>query len=95
MQLANLTEEDIRRHTDPQSFRRGYRYYQNGAILDPVRQENELRAECMGSQPLPYSVTVTLDEAGDHHSPSPFDPVYFVDDSNTYSLSVEMSYRLG
>jgi len=42
-----------------------------------------------------WNVTVTLDEVGDHHSPSPFDPVYFDDDSNTYSLSVEMSYRLG
>jgi len=43
----------------------------------------------------PWEVLVTLDEAGDHHSPSPFDPVYFLDDSNSYTLSVEMSYRLG
>lgn len=64
MKLPHLTEGDIRRYTDPGSFQRGYRYYLDGAILDPVRQENELRAECMGSQPLPYSVTVTLDEKG-------------------------------
>lgn len=62
--LSHLAEASIRRHTDPQSFERGANYYRHGAILNPVRQGNELRAECQGSQYQPYRVTVTLDEQG-------------------------------
>ncbi|HBY99399.1 MAG TPA: hypothetical protein DEP84_36590 [Chloroflexi bacterium] len=62
--LPHLTEAIIRRHTDPQSFERGARYYNQGAILNPVRQGNELRAECEGSQYQPYRVSVTLGEQG-------------------------------
>jgi len=64
MTLPTLTENDIRRYADPQSFQRGMGYYRHGAIHDPIRQENELRAECQGSQYEPYRVTVTLDEHG-------------------------------
>jgi tetratricopeptide (TPR) repeat protein len=67
MTIPTLTESDIRQHADPQSFRRGTNYYHRGAILDPVRQGNELRAECRGTQYYPYRVTVTLSEHGIAH----------------------------
>ena len=67
MALPTLTESDIRRHTDPRSFQRGMDYYYRGAILNPVRQGNELRADCRGSQYQPYRVTVTLSERGIVH----------------------------
>ncbi|HET90512.1 MAG TPA: hypothetical protein ENN99_07220 [Chloroflexi bacterium] len=60
----SLTESDIRSHTDPASFRRGVEYYQRGAIFDAVRQGDELRAECAGSQYEPYRVSVSLDQRG-------------------------------
>lgn len=60
--LPRLTEADVRRLTDSRSFDRGRRYYDEGNISDPVRQGNELRAYCEGSQDEPYRVRVTLDE---------------------------------
>ena len=64
MAIPTLTESDIRRHTDPRSFQRGTNYYHHGAIRNAVRQGDELRADCQGSQYQPYRVTVTLDESG-------------------------------
>jgi len=43
----------------------------------------------------PWEVTVTLDEAGDHSFLGGGTGIIFIDDHNTYSISVEMSYRLG
>lgn len=62
--LPRLTEEDVRRMTDGRSFARGEDYYESGAIIEPVRQGMEWRAECQGSQYEPYQVSVTLNEAG-------------------------------
>lgn len=60
----HLKEEDIERLATEQSFDRGWDYYQNGAIINPVRQENTLRADCEGSRYEPYHVRVTLGEKG-------------------------------
>src|SRR5215510_10923182 len=58
--LPQLSEALIRSMTSGASFERGKSYYHSGAILDPVRQGMELRAECQGSQDEPYQVSATL-----------------------------------
>src|SRR5262249_14997106 len=59
-----LTETQVRKLALAQSFERGKSYYRDGAILDPVRQEMELRAQCQGSDYEPYEVSATLDKSG-------------------------------
>ncbi len=62
--MSPLTQEEIQRLTDPRSFERGWRYFQQGAILSPLRWENQLYALCQGSAPDPYQVRLTLDDEG-------------------------------
>jgi uncharacterized Zn finger protein len=60
--LPKLNESHIRKLASEESFKRGMRYYRSGAILEPIRQGMELRADCQGSQYEPYQVSVTLTE---------------------------------
>ncbi len=62
--LPQLTESLIRRLASGPSIERGEGYYYDGAILEPVRQGMELRAECQGSQYEPYQVSATLTAHG-------------------------------
>jgi uncharacterized Zn finger protein len=62
--LPQLTESLIRGMASGPSFERGKSYYHSGAILDPVRQGMELRAECQGSQYEAYQVNATLSGKG-------------------------------
>jgi uncharacterized Zn finger protein len=62
--LPRLSEALIRDMASGASFERGESYYHSGAILDPVRQGTELRAECEGSQYEPYQVNATLTGKG-------------------------------
>ncbi|MDQ3254115.1 MAG: SWIM zinc finger family protein [Acidobacteriota bacterium] len=62
--LLQLNEAHIRKLAGGRSFERGQGYYQDGAILEPVRQEMELRAECAGSAYEPYQVSATLTKGG-------------------------------
>src|SRR5919108_2295442 len=62
--LPQLSEALIHRMASGSSFERGKSYYHSGAILDPVRQGMELRAECQGSQYEPYQVSATLTGKG-------------------------------
>ena len=62
--LPQLSESSIRGMASEASFERGKSYYHSGAILDPVRQGTELRAECEGSQYEPYQVSSTLEGKG-------------------------------
>ncbi|MCS5696252.1 SWIM zinc finger family protein [Desulfofundulus thermocisternus] len=62
--LPRLTESHIRDMADPQSFERGRNYYNDGAIIDPVRQGMELRGECSGSRYQPYRVRVRFSDKG-------------------------------
>lgn len=62
--LPKLTEAQVRKLATPQSFERGRRYFDGGAIIDPVLQGGELRAECAGSGPDNYEVSVTFDNKG-------------------------------
>ena len=52
--LPRLTEAQVRNLASESSFERGQNYYHDGAILEPVRQERELRAHCEGSDYEPY-----------------------------------------
>ncbi len=62
--LPKLTEAQVRALASAQSFERGLSYYQDGAIVEPVSQGMELRAECVGSEYEPYQISVTLDAKG-------------------------------
>jgi uncharacterized Zn finger protein len=62
--MPQLSESRIRGMASGASFERGKSYYHSGAILDPVRQGMELRAECQGSQYEPYQVSATLTGKG-------------------------------
>jgi uncharacterized Zn finger protein len=59
-----LTESEIRRWVGEASFERGLRYFQQGNIFNPRRQEQTLKARCLGSQPQPYYVEVALGPEG-------------------------------
>lgn len=61
MTTLKLSEKDIRKWIETESCERGYRYFENGAILDAQRQGMSLKAYCEGSQPQPYRVGVTFD----------------------------------
>ena len=62
--LPQLTEADIRRWTGEESFKRGQRYFGQGAILHPRRAGLMLKAQCQGSRSQPYRVQVTLEPKG-------------------------------
>jgi uncharacterized Zn finger protein len=62
--LPRLTEAHVRELASEKSFDRGEAYYHDGSVLEPVRQERELRAQCQGSDYEPYQVSATLSESG-------------------------------
>jgi uncharacterized Zn finger protein len=62
--LPKLTEAQVRALASAQSFERGLSYYQDGALIEPLRQGLELRAECEGSEYEPYQISVTLHAKG-------------------------------
>ncbi len=57
--LPRITTSQIRALATPQSFERGERYYQNGAISQPTRQGLHLWADCEGTEL--YQPTATLE----------------------------------
>lgn len=57
-------EADVRALSSDQSFDRGYRYYQSGAVFDVIRRGQFVTAKVEGSDYEPYRVQVTLDESG-------------------------------
>lgn len=62
--LPKLTEAQVRAMATEKSFERGKGYYQSGALVEPLRQGLELRAECEGSEYEPYQISVTLGAKG-------------------------------
>jgi uncharacterized Zn finger protein len=62
--LPRLTEAHVRELANEKSFDRGQDYYSDGAILEPICQALELRAQCQGSDYEPHYVGATLDEGG-------------------------------
>lgn len=64
VELAKLSEGDVRRWSGEASFGRGQSYYRRGQILDPRRQGEAIKGRCLGSQARPYEVSVRLGAAG-------------------------------
>lgn len=62
--LPRLTEAHVRELASEKSFDRGEAYYHDGSVLETVRQEMELRAQCQGSDYEPYQVSATLAKGG-------------------------------
>jgi len=67
-QFKPLSEADIQAYTDSASFRKGYDYYLEGAITEPVLSESVLKAYCHGSSGGPYRVEATLVPANEKSS---------------------------
>lgn len=63
-ELPRLTEAHVRGLASEKSFERGQTYYRDGAVLEPVRQALELRAQCEGSDYEPYRVSATFTRRG-------------------------------
>ncbi len=51
MKQFKLTEANIRNRVGEQSFKRGKRYFEQGAIMSPWIQGDTLKAKCWGSMP--------------------------------------------
>ncbi|MCA1614513.1 MAG: SWIM zinc finger family protein, partial [Acidobacteria bacterium] len=62
--MPRLTEAHVRELASEKSFDRGEAYYHDGAVLEPIRQEKELRAQCEGSDYEPYQVSAMLTDSG-------------------------------
>ncbi|MBL7064619.1 MAG: SWIM zinc finger family protein [Anaerolineae bacterium] len=62
--LPPISEYDIRELTTASSFERGMGYFVRGAIQNPVREGNVLRAECGGSMAINYRLRIEFDETG-------------------------------
>src|SRR5256714_8346236 len=64
-QFKALSEADIQAYSDDASFRKGYDFYLQHAIVEPTLSESVLRAVCQGSSGSLYRVEATLMPAGD------------------------------
>lgn len=59
-----LTEATVRELSRSQSYERGQSYYEQGAVSDPIRRGEIIRAYVEGSQYQPYTLTIKFDDAG-------------------------------
>jgi uncharacterized Zn finger protein len=62
--LPKLTLADVRNWVGQREIDKGRPYTQGGAIVHPLRQGMTLKAQCWGTAPSPYRVTVTLSDTG-------------------------------
>jgi hypothetical protein len=62
--FPRLTEAQVRKLSSAQSFDRGQRYFKDGAIIEPLLQGHQLRAQCAGSDYDPYQLSVTFNKNG-------------------------------
>jgi uncharacterized Zn finger protein len=53
-----IVEVDVQNWVGIKSFQKGYRYFEDEAILNPRRRGQSLIAECQGSQTTPYRVEI-------------------------------------
>jgi len=60
----NLSVKDIQDWVDPATFRKGESYFHQGAITEPRRLGNTLKARCLGSSAPSYQVEATMDIGG-------------------------------
>jgi uncharacterized Zn finger protein len=64
MNIANLSETDLRYHTTDKSFKRGEDYYRRGAVTDLCQRGNCLCGEVAGTEDVPYQITIQFDAGG-------------------------------
>ncbi len=64
MNIANLSETDLRYHTTDKSFQRGEDYYRSGAVTDLCQRGNCLCGEVEGNEAAPYQITIQFDAGG-------------------------------
>jgi uncharacterized Zn finger protein len=62
IKLPKLTDADIQAWVGETSMSRGRPYFRNGAVFNPRRSGQTLKAQVEGSLPEPYRVSVTLDD---------------------------------
>jgi uncharacterized Zn finger protein len=59
-----ILEIDVQNWVGTKSYQKGYRYFEDEAILNPRLRGPSLIAECQGSQPTPYRVEIRLGTEG-------------------------------
>jgi uncharacterized Zn finger protein len=59
-----ITERTIRALATPESFARGWSYFDDSAVSDLVRRGDRLKAEVEGSELAPYRVSIRLHDGG-------------------------------
>jgi hypothetical protein len=59
-----LSEVDVENWVGARPFQKGYRYFEDEAIMNPRRRGQSLIAECQGTQPAPYRVEIRLGADG-------------------------------
>jgi uncharacterized Zn finger protein len=64
MNIANLSETDLRYHITDKSFKRGEDYYRSGAVTDICQRGNCLCGEVEGNEAAPYQITIEFDAGG-------------------------------
>jgi uncharacterized Zn finger protein len=62
MNIANLSETDLRYHTTDKSFQRGETYYRQGAVTDLCQRGDCLCGEVQGNDVEPYQVNIQFDD---------------------------------
>ncbi len=60
--MTKLTEDAIRDIFGDKTFFKGQDYYNNGHVLGPVKIENTLYAQVLGSASVPYEVRANIDD---------------------------------
>lgn len=60
IQFPEIGESDIQKWVGNTAFQRGYRYFEDEAILNPRKRGQSLVAECQGSHPIPYRVEICM-----------------------------------
>ncbi|GGC71009.1 SWIM zinc finger family protein [Haloferax sulfurifontis] len=63
-QAPTITEAAIRNLARPQSYDRGEKYYEQGAVREITRRGNCLEAAVEGSQYEPYQIQIELNDTG-------------------------------
>jgi uncharacterized Zn finger protein len=63
--MPPLTEEELTGHFCDRTYRRGLDYYENGHVLKPVRNGDELSAQVIGTTVEPYEVEAEIGDEGD------------------------------
>jgi len=64
MQFPEIGENDILKWVGNSALQRGYRYFEDEAILNPRQRGTSLISECQGTQAAPYRVEIRLGASG-------------------------------